>query len=94
MTGQRFDDRYLQVGTTFGGAGVIGGNLTHECAAAVGAVVEALGRKAGPEDDRTEGRRFHDALQLACASLPRVCQDWAPSQSRRPRPRGGKLVGA
>jgi hypothetical protein len=60
-----FDDRYVQAGTTFGGAGVIRGNLTPECAAAVRAVLEALGKKAGPEDDRSEGKRFHDALQLA-----------------------------
>ena len=32
---------------------------------------QALGKKAGPEDNRTEGQRFHDALQLAWASLPR-----------------------
>ncbi len=67
-----FDDRYLQVGTTFGGAGVIRGNLTPQCAAAVRAVLEALGKKAGPEDDRTEGKRFHDALQLACELLLRA----------------------
>ena len=67
-----FDDRYVQVGTTFGGAGVIRGNLTPECAAAVRAVLEALGKKAGPEDDRTEGKRFHDALQLACELLLRA----------------------
>jgi hypothetical protein len=46
--------------------------MTPECAAAVRAVLEALGKKAGPEDDRTEGKRFHDALQLACAPQPRV----------------------
>ncbi|MGH3209760.1 MAG: DUF222 domain-containing protein [Trebonia sp.] len=67
-----FDDRYVQVATTFGGAGVIRGNLTPECAAAVRAVAEALGKKAGPEDDRTEGKRFHDALQLACELLLRA----------------------
>jgi hypothetical protein len=67
-----FDDRYVQAGTTFGGAGVIRGNLTPECTAAVRAVVEALGKKAGPEDDRTEGKRFHDALQLACELLLRA----------------------
>ena len=61
-----------QVGTTFGGAGVIRGDLTPECAAAVSAVMEALGKKAGPEDDRTEGKRFHDALQLACELLLRA----------------------
>jgi uncharacterized protein DUF222/HNH endonuclease len=67
-----FDDRYVQVGTTFGGAAVIRGDLTPECATAVRAVLEALGKKAGPEDDRTEGKRFHDALQLACELLLRA----------------------
>jgi hypothetical protein len=52
---------------------VIRGNLTPQCAAAVRAVLEALGKKAGPEDDPAEGKRFHDALQLACAPVPRVC---------------------
>jgi hypothetical protein len=70
--GDGFDDRYLQIGTTFGGATVIRGNLTPECAAAVRAATEALDKEAGPEDDRTETKRFHDALQLACAPLPRV----------------------
>jgi hypothetical protein len=60
-----FGDRALQLGTTFGGAAVLRGDLTPECAAAVRAVLEALGKKAGPEDDRTEQERFHDALQLA-----------------------------
>ena len=64
-----FDDRYVQVSTTFGGAGIIRGNLTPECAAAVQAVLEALGKKAGPEDTRTEGQRFHDALQQGCELL-------------------------
>jgi hypothetical protein len=67
-----FPDRYVQVGTTFGGAAVIRGDLTPECAAAVTAVLEALGKKAGPEDDRTEKQRFHDALQLACELLLRA----------------------
>jgi hypothetical protein len=67
-----FDDRYVQVGTTFGGAGVVRGNLTPECAAAVQAVLEALGKKAGTEDTRTEGQRFHDALQQGCQLLIRA----------------------
>ena len=67
-----FEDRYVQVGTTFGGAGVIRGNLTPECTAAVRALIEALGKKAGPEDDRNEQKRFHDALQLACELLLRA----------------------
>jgi hypothetical protein len=67
-----FPDRFLQVETTLGGAGVIRGDLTRECAAAVTAVLEALGKKAGPEDDRTTPQRFHDALQLACELLLRA----------------------
>jgi Domain of unknown function (DUF222) len=67
-----FDDRYVQAGTTFQGAGVIRGNLTPECAAAVQAVLEALGKKAGAEDVRTEGQRFHDALQAGCELLIRA----------------------
>jgi len=61
-----FGERYVQVGTTFGGAGVIRGDLTPECGAAVTAVLEALGKRHGPEDGRTEGQRFRDALQQAC----------------------------
>ena len=61
-----FDDRYVAVGTTFGGAGVIRGNLTPECAAAVQAVLEALGKNQGREDHRSEGpavpRRFAAGL--------------------------------
>src|SRR5215831_9091501 len=67
-----FDDRYVAVGTTFGGAACIRGNLTPECGAAVQAVLEALGKKAGPEDTRTEGQRFHDALQVGCELLIRA----------------------
>jgi hypothetical protein len=67
-----FDDRYVQVGTTFGGAACIRGNLTPECNAAVQAVLEALGKKVGPEDTRTEGQRFHDALQAGCELLIRA----------------------
>jgi hypothetical protein len=76
-----FRDRYLRVGVTFGGAAVIGGDLTPECAAAVRAVLESLGKKRGPEDERTELQRFHDALQEGCAEQPRVCllSDQAPS---------------
>lgn len=48
-----FPDRYLKVGTTFGGAGVIRGDLTPQCTAAVTAVLEALAKKAGPRTTAT-----------------------------------------
>jgi hypothetical protein len=41
------------------------GNLTAECAAAVAAVLDALGAKTGTDDGRTKGQRYHDALQEA-----------------------------
>jgi hypothetical protein len=68
----RFEDRHVHVGSTFDGAGTLRGDLTPECTAAVQAVLEALGKKAGPEDTRTEGQRFHDALQLGCELLIRA----------------------
>jgi hypothetical protein len=70
--GDGYDDRYLKLGTTIDNAGRVNGNLTPECAAALQAVLEALGKKAGPEDDRTEPQRFNDALQLACELLIRA----------------------
>jgi len=45
--GQSFDDRRVTVETTFGGAGVIGGDLTPECAAVVTAALESLAAPAG-----------------------------------------------
>ena len=69
--GDRFPDRGLQLGVTFGGAAVLRGDLTPECATDVRAVLEALGKKAGPDDHRTEPQRFHDALQEGCALLLR-----------------------
>ncbi len=64
-----FDDRYLRLGITFRGAGRAEGDLTPGCAAALDAVLESLGKKAGPEDTRTAGQRRHDALEEACTRL-------------------------
>jgi hypothetical protein len=63
------DDRAVQLETTFGGAGIIRGDLTAECAAAVGAVLDALSAPAGAEDDRSHEQRYHDALQEAMRRL-------------------------
>ena len=64
-----FADRGVKLATTFGGAGVLHGDLTPECAAAVAAVLDALSAPAGKEDDRTRDQRYHDALQEAMRSL-------------------------
>jgi Domain of unknown function (DUF222)/HNH endonuclease len=64
-----FDDRYLRLGITWQGAGRAEGDLTPGCAAALSAVLEALGQRTGPEDTRTTGQRRHDALEEACRRL-------------------------
>jgi hypothetical protein len=73
-----FRDRWLRLDVHFRGAGRIEGDLTPGCAAAVAALLESLGKKAGPEDDRSQGQRHHDALEeasrmlLGTGSLPDV----------------------
>jgi hypothetical protein len=64
-----FDDRSLHLARTFRGAGKLGGDLTAQCAAALAAVLEALGKRAGPEDLRSKWQRDHDALEEACRRL-------------------------
>jgi hypothetical protein len=64
-----FDDRSVRLETTFEGAGVIAGDLTPECAAVVGAVLDALSAPAGAGDNRTREQRCHDALQDAMQRL-------------------------
>jgi hypothetical protein len=63
--GRDFADRGLKLAVTFGGAGVVHGDLTPECAELVGRVLDALGAKAGNDDDRTRDQRYHDALAEA-----------------------------
>jgi len=67
--GREFADREVKLATTIGGAGVVHGDLTAECAAAVAAVLDALAAPAGAEDDRTKGQRYHDALAEAMRRL-------------------------
>ena len=67
--GREFADREVKLATTIGGAGVLHGDLTAGCAAAVAAVLDALAAPAGKEDDRTQGQRYHDALAEAMRRL-------------------------
>ena len=77
-----FTDRGLRLGATFRGAGKLDGDLTPGCAAALGAVLEALGKKAGPEDTRTKRQRHHDALEEACRRL--VASGGLPDRAGQP----------
>jgi hypothetical protein len=77
-----FTDRDLRLVTHFRGAGKLDGNLTPECAAALGAVLSALGTKAGPEDYRTPGQRDHDALEDMCRRL--IASGYLPDRAGQP----------
>jgi hypothetical protein len=80
--GREFADRGVKLARTFGGAGVIHGDLTPECAAIVGKVLDALGAKAGKEDDRTKDQRYHDALAEAMRRL--VAAGLLPERAGQP----------
>src|SRR5262249_19849230 len=77
-----FDDRRLLLDLTFAGAGRLTGDLTPGCAAAVSAVLEALGKPAGPEDLRTVTQRRHDALEEACRRL--IAAKMVPGRAGQP----------
>ncbi|HXW45618.1 MAG TPA: DUF222 domain-containing protein [Streptosporangiaceae bacterium] len=77
-----FEDRAVRIGTTFGGAGRIEGDLTGRCAAAVTAVLDSLSAVRGPEDDRTVVQRQHDALEEACTRL--IAAGMLPQRAGQP----------
>src|SRR5206468_1994521 len=58
------------------------GDLTPECAAIVGAVLDALSAPAGAEDTRTHAQRYHDALQEAMRRL--AASDLLPERAGQP----------
>jgi len=67
--GTAFDDRAVKLSTTLGGAGIIRGALTPECAEFVQTVLDALSAPAGADDDRSHDQRYHDALREAMRRL-------------------------
>ena len=79
---REFGDRGVRLETTFQGAGVLNGDLTPECAAVVGKVLDALSAPAGAEDDRTQEQRYHDALAEAMRRL--VASGMLPERAGQP----------
>jgi hypothetical protein len=77
-----FADRGVKLATTFSGAGLLYGDLTRECAEVVGRVLDALGGKAGKDDDRSKEERYHDALQEAMRRL--VSANLVPERAGQP----------
>jgi hypothetical protein len=64
-----FEDRAVRLDRTLGGAGVLAGDLTPECAAAVNEVLESLSAPTGADDFRSQRQRHHDALHEAMRRL-------------------------
>ena len=64
-----FDDRSVRLDTTLGGAGVLYGDLSPDCASLVSTVLDALSGRAGAEDTRSKAQRWHDALADAMSRL-------------------------
>jgi hypothetical protein len=64
-----FGERRLWLTEHFRGNARLDGDLTPDAAAAVRAVLDALGGRAGPEDTRSRAQRDHDALAEACRRL-------------------------
>ncbi len=81
-TDDGFEDRSVRLDMTFGGAGVLRGDLSPECAALVGAVLDALAVPAGPEDTRSHAQRCHDGLEEAMRRL--AASDLLPGRAGQP----------
>jgi hypothetical protein len=77
-----FEDRQIRLQTTLDCAGRLDGDLTPRCAEAIQAVLDALGKKAGPEDTRTQRQRHHDALEEACRRL--IASGCLPDRAGQP----------
>jgi len=75
-------DRAVWLDTTIGGAGRVTGDLSAGCSAALSAVLESLGKRAGPEDIRTAAQRRHDALEEACRRL--IAAGMLPARTGQP----------
>ncbi len=75
-------DGRVWFGTTTGGAGRLEGDLSAGCSAALAALLESLGKKAGPEDTRTLPQRQHDALHEGLRRL--VASGGLPDRAGQP----------
>src|SRR6202040_2373153 len=75
-------DRGVSLAPTFGGAGVIHGDLTPARAAMVQSALDALSAPAGAGDLRTRPERYHDALAEAMKRL--LASDLLPRRAGQP----------
>jgi hypothetical protein len=77
-----FGERRLRLDRHYQGAGKLDGDLTPACAEALQAVLDALGKRHGPEDDRSIAQRYHDALEEAMRRL--IAAGLVPERAGQP----------
>jgi hypothetical protein len=75
-------DRGLSLETTMDGVGVLRGELSPQCAAMVGAVLDALSAPEPGGESRTQPERYHDALEEAMRRL--LASDLLPKRAGQP----------
>ena len=75
-------DRGVSLETTMDGAGVLRGELSPDCAAMVGAVLDALSAPEPGGESRTRRERYHDALAEAMRRL--LASDLMPKRAGQP----------
>jgi hypothetical protein len=77
-----FGQRRLFLTPHFEGNARLDGDLTPQAAAALQAVLDSLGKRAGPEDFRTKAQRDHDAMEEACRLL--IASGGLPDRAGQP----------
>src|SRR4051794_30031478 len=82
---RRFRERGVGVDETFGGTGSLNGTLTAELCEKLRVFFTAYAGKAGPEDDRTQRQRAHDALEELVEFGLAHMESLSPVDGERPR---------
>jgi Domain of unknown function (DUF222)/HNH endonuclease len=77
-----FAQRRLRLEPHFRGHARLDADLTPDAAAALQAVLDSLGKPAGPEDVRSRAQRDHDALAEACRRL--IASGGLPDRAGQP----------
>jgi hypothetical protein len=77
-----FGTRRLWLTEHYQGNARLDADLTPQAAAALQTVLDALGQRTGPEDDRSREQRDHDALEEACVRL--IASKLLPERAGQP----------
>ena len=82
---RRYARRGVGLDETLGGAGSLNGTLTPEVRETLRCALAAAGEPAGPEDDRSQRQRWHDALGQIAGFYLAHAETLTPVAGERPR---------